>query len=168
MVRHLIGLLLVAATAGSPSGVRTQEAAKTLTGHLTVATSPAGRTTVVAGGANAGAEPDFLFCISHAKPLSSKIEYKGPGKVIYQPRQRPEAPPGITITGPTPVAPLLAVAPANAPPMIFTAPGQTIPAEASLDGATTYTVGTVTRMDWAAAKGPRRGTSIEGCLAPGG
>jgi hypothetical protein len=140
----------------------------TLSGNLTIQTK--GGTTAVLGQSAGTKQGDFMFCIDQDRAKVQNVEYKGPGRVIYRPMPR-DLPAGITISGPEMVAPTLAVVADDGRAWLFVASGQP-PLLAASDPAagkaTTVPVRGLRRTDWAAQRGPRRGTSLEGCLAPGG
>lgn len=149
--------------------VRGQDAGpKSLSGQLTVTSSPSGSATAVIGRAQAGAPVDFAFCISHAKPLAAPLQYSGPGKVVYLPQPIPGLPPGVEIQGPESIAPVLGVVPEKGAGHLFVAKGARPLVDPSLKDAARYTVSSVTRTDWAPKGGARRGTDAEGCIAAAG
>jgi hypothetical protein len=139
---------------------------QTVDAHVSMTTSANGRTTAVLGRDGEKGEPLFLFCISHDK-LAAPVTVKGPAKVTFRPQPIPGLPAGVTVSGPQPVADVLGIAPQSGTPILFAAKGQTL-AEPALQKATRIPVTTVQRTDWVVGKGPRRGVSVEGCVAPGG
>jgi hypothetical protein len=157
------GLLCAAA---HPAAQAAQTA--TLSGNLTIQTR--GATTAVLGQSPGTRQGDFLFCIDQDRAKTQNVDYKGPGRVVYRPMP-PDLPAGVTISGPEMVAPTLAVVADEGKAWVFVARGQK-PLLASNDPAfaksATVPVQGLRRTDWAPQNGPRRGTSLEGCLAPGG
>ena len=156
----------VAALALVAVRAQTVEKAQTIDAHVSITTSASGRTTAVLGRDGAKGEPLFLFCISHDK-LAAPVTVKGPAKVTFIPQPVSGLPPGVTISGPQPVAHVLGIAPQSGTPVVFAAEGQKL-AEPALQKATRIAATTVQRTDWAVGNGPRRGVSVEGCVAPGG
>ena len=140
----------------------------TLSGTLTVRTQ--GATTAVHGESTDKTQGDFMFCIDQDRTKPQIVEFKGPGRVLYRPMPRPNLPEGITVTGPEMVEPALAVIANDGKAWVFLARGQEpmLASDPTLAKAVTVPVRGLRRTDWAAAKGPRRGVSMEGCLAPGG
>ena len=157
-----LGLSLAHLTAQTPQN-------QTLTGTLTVRTK--GATTAVLGKNPDKKQEDFMFCIDQDRSAPQAIEFSGPGRVVYQPIQKPPMPQGVTITGPEMVAPTLAVVAEDGKAWVFVGKGQkpAVPAgDPSVAKAKTVNIQGLRRTDWAAQHGPRRGTDLEGCLAPGG
>lgn len=117
------------------------------------------------------AQGDFMFCIDQDRTKPQMVEFKGPGRVMYRPRPGLELPEGISVTGPEMVEPTLAVVTNDGRAWVFVARGKK-PVVAADDPAfakaVTVPIGGLRRTDWAASTGPRRGISMEGCLAPGG
>jgi hypothetical protein len=144
---------------------------RTLSGFITIETS--GGTTAVLGKKDGNStEGEFLFCIDLARPVSQKIAFTGPARVVYLPLPPPPGiPAGIQVSGPENVASTLAVVSNTGTAWLFVAKGEkpVLPAgDPSLAKATTVKVDLVRRLDWAIGNGPRRGTDLEGCLSPGG
>ena len=80
-------------------------------------------------------------------------------------------PPGVKISGPENVSSTLAVVPNQGKSSLFAAKGEKpLPAagDPAMAGAATVNVSIVRRIDWLGDDGRRRGTDLEGCLAPGG
>jgi hypothetical protein len=157
-----LGLVLASPAAQSPKH-------QTLTGTLTIKTK--GATTAVLGKLPDKAEGEFMFCIDQERSAPQAIEFSGPGRVVFQPMPKPPMPEGITITGPEMVAPALAVLAEDGKAWLFIEKGQKtsfLAGDPLLGKATRVNIQTLRRTDWAAARGPRRGISLEGCLAPGG
>ena len=145
--------------------------ARTLDGFITIKTS--GGTTAILGKKDGSStEGEFLFCIDLAPPASQKIAFTGPARVVYLPQPPPPGiPAGMEISGPENVSSTLAVVPGTGTAWLFVAKGEkaVLPAgDPSLAKATTVKINLVRRLDWAIGNGPRRGTDLEGCLAPGG
>jgi hypothetical protein len=142
---------------------------QTLTGTLSIRTK--GATTAVFGKNADTKQGDFMFCVDQDRSTRQSIDFTGPGRVVYRPKPAPPIPAGIEVTGPEMVENTLAVVTDDGKAWLFVAEGQKAPLPAgdpALATATTVQVVTVRRTDWAARTGPRRGTSFEGCLAPGG
>lgn len=142
---------------------------RTLTGTLTIKTK--GATTAVLGKNSDRKQGDFLFCIGQDRASAQVIEFTGPGRVIYRPRRPLDVPAGITVQGPEMVEGTLAVVAEDGQAWLFLGKGQKPLLSASdpaLAKAKTVKVSSLQRSDWAAEYGPRRGTDLEGCLAPGG
>jgi hypothetical protein len=139
-----------------------------LTGDVTVATSPSGRSAVVVVKASGGKEVAAQFCIDLAEPLAQPLALKRAGTVIYVPQPIEGLPPGVKISGPEQIAPTLAVVPVNGPAILFAKKGTPAPSGVDAKKARTVAVTTVRRQDWVGPNGARRGTSVEGCLSPGG
>ena len=142
---------------------------RTLTGTLTIKTK--GATTAVLGKTPDKKQGDFMFCIDQDRAAPQAIDFTGPGRVIYKPMPPLDAPAGITIQGPEMVEPTLAVIAEDGRAWLFVAEGQKalLPAsDPALAKAKTVKVSVLRRTDWAAQYGPRRGTDLDGCLAPGG
>ncbi len=157
-----LGLALAHPSAQSPQS-------QTLIGTLTIKTNKA--TTAVLGKSLDKKQGDFMFCIDQDRSAPQVIDFSGPGQVVFQPMPRPPMPDGIKITGPEMVAPSLAVVAEDGKAWLFIAKGQKPPLPAGdplLARATTVNIQMLRRTDWAAEYGPRRGISLEGCLAPGG
>ena len=141
----------------------------TLTGTLTIKTR--GATTAIMGKNPDKKQGDFMFCISQDRAAPQSIDFAGPGRVIYQPMPPLDVPAGITIEGPEMVEPTLAVVAGDGQAWLFVGKGRKplLPAsDPALAKAKTVTIRGLQRSDWAAKNGPRRGISLEGCLAPGG
>jgi hypothetical protein len=145
---------------------------RTLTGHVTIATSKTGRTTVVAFKKDAAAkELEALFCVDLAPPAPSKIEFFGPARVVYRLQPIAGLPAGVKISGPENVASTLVVIPNQGKPWLFVAKGEKpllAAGDPALVGAAAVNVSIVRRIDWLGDDGRRRGTDLEACLAPGG
>lgn len=141
----------------------------TLSGTLTIKTR--GATTAVLGKNPDKTQGDFMFCIDQDRGAPQAIDFTGAGRVIYKPMPPLDVPAGITIDGPQMVQPTLAVIAENGQAWLFVAKGQK-PLLAASDPAfakaRTVQVNGLQRTDWAAKNGPRRGTDLQGCLAPGG
>lgn len=146
-----------------------QSPSQTLAATLTVRTK--GATTAILGKSPDKKQPDFMFCIDQERSSPQAIELSGPGRVVYQPLPKPSLPAGVTISGPEMIAPTLVLAADDGRAWVFVVKGQkpVVPAgDPILAKAATVNVQGLRRTDWAAQQGPRRGTDIEGCLAPGG
>jgi hypothetical protein len=166
-VSVLVSLLALPLTATGQSG-----ASRTLTGHVVMTTNSTGRTAAVVVKKDAATKDvDSLFCLDLAPPAPPKIEFAGPARVIYRPQPIPGLPAGVKISGPENVASTLAVVPAQGKGWLFVGKGEK-PLLAAGDPATasaaTINVSIVRRVDWIGDNGQRRGTDLEGCLAPGG
>jgi hypothetical protein len=166
-VSVLVSVLALPLTATGQSGAST-----TLTGHVVMTTSSTGRTAAVVIKKDAASKDvDSLFCLDLAPPAPPKIEFAGPARVIYRPQPIPGLPAGVKISGPENVASTLAVVPAQGKGWLFVAKGEK-PLLAAGDqaaaNAVTVNVSIVRRVDWTGDNGQRRGTDLEGCLAPGG
>lgn len=164
-VSVLVSALALPLTATGQSGQ-----ARALTGHVVVTTSRTGRTAAVVVKKDATSKDvESLFCLDLAPPAPPKIEFAGPARVIYRPQPIPGLPAGIKISGPESVSSTLAVVPAQGKGWLFVAKGEKPllavgdPATAS---AATVNVSLVRRVDWIGNDGQRRGTDLEGCLAP--
>jgi hypothetical protein len=145
-----------------------EPAPKTLSGTLTIKSKNA--TVAVVGRNPDKTQGDFMFCISQDRTKPQTIDYTGPGKVIYRPRPL-DLPPGVKVSGPEMVAPALAVVADDGKAWVFAKKGEPgiLPAnDPAAAKATRIDVVGLSRSDWAAEYGPRRGISVEGCLAPGG
>jgi hypothetical protein len=140
----------------------------TLSGILTIQTKNG--TTAILGQSTDKEQDTFMFCIDQDRDNVRSVEHKGPGRVVYRPVPQ-DLPAGVTISGPEMVAPTLAVVTNDGKAWLFIGSGETS-LLASNDPASgkaiTVPVRGLRRTDWAPPKGPRRGTSLEGCLAPGG
>lgn len=161
----LIAVLPVALSA------RQADSVKTLTGDIVVATSEGRRTTAVLGKKTGGGAAEFLFCIDHGKPVPQKIEFTGPGRVLYRPGPTLSLPAGVSVSGPEQILPTLAVVPSAGKALVFVGKGEKPPLASSdpaAKEATTINVSGISRTDWEVRPGARRGTDLEGCLAPGG
>lgn len=139
---------------------------KTLTGTVTIKSK--GRTTAVHGTGTDKAQGDFLFCIDQAPSASAPADFTGSARVIYRALPAPPMPAGVVIEGPENVAQTLAVVAADGRAWQFVGKGQKPILGAADPAAATTSVQLIRRTDWARGSGPRRGTDIEGCLAPGG
>lgn len=145
---------------------------RTLIGHVTITTSKAGRTVAVLTRKDAAAKDvESLFCIDLEASAPPKIEFAGPGRIVYRLVPIAGIPPGVKITGPENIASALAVIPKQSKPWLFIEKGEKPllgagdPAAAN---AATVNVSIVRRLDWIGGDGRRRGTDVEGCLAPAG
>jgi hypothetical protein len=145
---------------------------RTLTGHVVVTTSGTGRTAAVVVKKDATSKDvESLFCLDLAPPTPPKIEFAGPARVIYRPQPIPGVPAGIKISGPKRVSSTLAVVPAQGKGWLFVAKGQkplVATGDLATSNAATVNVSVVRRIDWIGDDGQRRGTDLEGCLAPAG
>jgi hypothetical protein len=167
---HVLALLLGLALPLTATGQSGE--ARTLTGHVAVTTSGTGRTAAVVVKKDATSKDvESLFCLDLAPPAPPKIEFAGPARVIYRPQPITGLPAGIKISGPENVSSTLAVVPAQGKGWLFVAKGEK-PLLAAGDAATasvaTVNVSVVRRVDWIGDDGRRRGTDLEGCLAPAG
>jgi hypothetical protein len=157
---------LAVCAAGSLSAA---QETKTLKGTVTIKSTA--RTVAVHG--TTGADRDaFLFCIDSTSTAAlPSIDFRGAAEVVYRPLEAADVPAGVTISGPESVANALTVIPAAGQAWVFVGPREEalLPSgAAALTNVKKVDVQLVRRTDWAAAQGPRRGTDIEGCLAPGG
>jgi hypothetical protein len=156
------GLSFIAA--GAPPSVP-----KTLTGAVTVVTK--GPQTAVLGRPDANAAAcAFQFCMDLA-PGAPKSDFSGRARVVYVPNPIQGLPPGVTISGPEPVASVLAVVPETGKAIVFLGRGEKNPLPAgdpALKNAVTVPVTVVRRLDWNAAAGPRRGTELTDCFVDAG
>jgi hypothetical protein len=151
-------------------------AAKTLNGFITIKTTTDGSTTAILGKkAPTSNDGEFLFCIDQARTASQRIEFSGLARVVYRPQppvaRPPGMPAGITISGPETVDSSLAVVPNSGKAWLFVGKGEEPvlpPGDPALANATRVNVSVVRRLDWNGGNGLRRGTNLEGCLAPGG
>ena len=172
MVNGIHVLVLVSALALPLSVAGQSGEAKTLTGHVVVTTSSTGRTAaVVLKKDGATKDVEALFCLDLAQPPPPKIEFAGLARVIYRPQPIPGLPAGVKISGPENVSSTLAVVPAQGKGWLFLAKGEKalLPAgDPALASAGTVNVSVVRRVDWIGDDGRRRGTDLEGCLAPAG
>jgi hypothetical protein len=166
MKRIVCSYALIAALALVSVHAQSKEKPQTLAAHVTVTSSASGQTTAVLGRESETGDPLFMFCISHDK-LATALAVKGPARVTFVPQPIAGLPAGVKVSGPEPVANVLGIAPEAGPAVVFAAKGQTLQ-EPSLQKATTIPVTLVRRTDWTVGKGPRRGVSVEGCLAPAG
>lgn len=145
---------------------------KTLVGHVAITTSKTGRTTAVAVKKDAAAKDlEALFCVDLATPAPPKLEFSGPGRVIYRSQPITGLPAGVKISGPESVSSMLAVVPNQGRGWLFAAKGEKpllAAGDPAIAGAATVSVSIVRRVDWLGDDGRRRGTDLEGCLAPGG
>lgn len=163
-IRHIIpGLVVVAAAAAAAQG----PTEKTLQGTITI--KSAGGSVAVYGKAGQPAT-DFLFCIDQDRAAMQKIEFTGPGRVVYRSQPIEGIPAGVTISGPEPVANTLSVIADDGKAWTFVAKGEKplvgngkAPANPTRINATV-----VRRLDWSSGSGPRRGTDVAGCLQPAG
>ena len=145
---------------------------RTLTGHVTITTSKTGRTTaVLVTKAAATKTVEALFCLDLTTPAPAKIEFTGPARVVYRPQPIMGLPAGVKISGPENVSATLAVIPNQGKGWLFAAKGEKpllAAGNPAIAGAATVNVSIVRRIDWLGDDGRRRGTDVEGCLAPGG
>ena len=166
MRRRSASCAALAAAALAVAHAQTNDKPQSIEAHVSLTTSPNGRTTAVLGRDAEKGEALFLFCISHEK-LATPVTVKGPAKVLFRPQPIAGLPPGVTVSGPQPVAPVLGILPVSGAPVLFLAEGQQLP-DPSLQKATKVPVTTIQRSDWVAGNGPRRGVSVEACVSPGG
>jgi hypothetical protein len=163
----VVGLLAVPLAAVQPSSD-----SRTLTGHITVTTSASGRTAAVVVKKDATTKDvESFFCVDLAPPAPPKLAFAGPGRVMYRPRPPMKVPAGIKIEGPEAIFSALAVVPAEGKGWLFVRKGDNplLTAEdPALVGLVSVNVRTVSRRDWIGDDGQRRGTDLEGCLAPAG
>jgi hypothetical protein len=142
---------------------------RTLTGTLSIRTK--GATTGVLGKNPDKKQGDFMFCINQDRAAPQVVDFTGSGRVIYKPMPPLDAAAGVTVQGPEMVEPTLAVIAEDGQAWLFLGKGQKplLPAsDPALAKAKTVRVRDLQRSDWAPKFGPRRGTDLEGCLAPGG
>ncbi len=143
---------------------------KTLAGTVTIKSK--GATIAVHGKSTDIAVGHFLFCVDRERSTATQpIDFTGPARVVYRRLPPPQVPAGVVMSGPENVAATLAVVAEDGRAWLFVGEGQKPILRAgdpALAKATTANVRLVRRTDWSAARGPRRGTDIEGCLAPGG
>lgn len=158
---------LTIATAGAPLAGQSADGPKTLTGTVTVTSKKGGNAVAVHGRSTDQKQGDFLFCIDRRSAAGDAFDFTGPAKVTYLPRAA-SLPPGVVIRGPENVASTLTVAADDGQVWHFVAKGQKPLGPAAGAKTRTVTVDMVQRVDWQPENGPRRGTDIEGCLAPGG
>lgn len=162
MIAVALGMSLASSAAQSKDD-------KTLSGTITIKTGKL--STAVHGKTDDKAVGEFQFCIDQERSALQKIDFTGPGRVTYRPAPMPPMPPGVVISGPESVEPTLAVVAADGRTWLFVGKRQK-PLVTPTDRGKVTTVEAVLirRTDWAAAAagGPRRGVSIEGCIAPGG
>jgi hypothetical protein len=112
-----------------------------------------------------------MFCIDQDRAAAQPIDFTGAGRVIYKPMPPLDVPAGITIEGPEMVEPTLAVIAESGQAWLFVGKGQKpllAASDPALAKARTVQIRGLQRTDWAAKFGPRRGTDLQGCLAPGG
>lgn len=156
------------AAAGAHVASQEQEGPKTLTGTVSITSKKGGNTIAIHGRSADTKQGDFLFCIDRA-PASAgeELHFSGPARVTYLPKGS-SLPPGVVIRGPENVASTLTVTADGGQVWHFVGKGQKALAAAPGAKSTTIEARMVRRIDWQPEKGPRRGTDIEGCLAPGG
>ena len=144
----------------------------TLTGHVTITTSKTGRTTAVVFKKDATAKNiEALFCLDLTTPAPPKIEFAGPGRVVYRSQPIAGLPPGVKISGPENVSSILAVAPNQGKGWLFAEKGAKplfAAGDPAMAGAASVNVSIVRRIDWIGDDGRRRGTDLDACLAAGG
>ena len=163
MNRHIIPGVLLAATASLAAQGPTD---KTLQGTINIKTG--GNSIAVYGKAGQPAA-DFLFCIDQDRAGKQKIEFTGPGRVLYRATPIEGIPAGITISGPENVANTLTVIADDGKAWTFVGRGETALAGGKLPANVTRVNATVVRrLDWVSGSGPRRGTDVAGCLEPAG
>ena len=115
------------------------------------------------------AEKEFAFCVAHAKPLASRLNYKGKGRVVY--RVSPDKPSTASAAGPEHILPALAVfhpTGRDGEAWSFLADGQAYPHppnERSVGAMTTFPSAHVIRQDYVDRNGRRRGTDASSCVA---
>ena len=168
-----IAILAVAGTLFLYAVVYGQSSTKIyIPGEITVLTSDSLAFTFVAvagqswGNNVRSAEKEFAFCIAHAKPLASRLDYKGKGRVIY--RTSPDKASTRKPAGPEPILPALGVLRADGEIWWFLAEGQPYPHpphERSAGWGTTFRSADVTRQDYVDRNGRRRGTAASSCFA---
>jgi hypothetical protein len=157
----------IAMSSAHPFGQSQQ--ARTLTGTVTIKTRKA--TTAVHGKSADPKQGDFMFCIDQDRSAPQAVDFSGPARVVYRPLPGPDVPEGVVITGPENVANTLAVLATDGRAWLFVGKGEKPvlpPGDAALAKATTVNVRGLRRTDWERPRGPRGGTDMEGCLAPGG
>ena len=143
---------------------------KTLSANVTIKSS--GGTTAIHGKTTASPPEEFLFCVDLDRSSPQSVEFAGPARVVYRPMPPPPMPQGMVVSGPEMVASTLAVIAEDGRAWVFVEKGQKaiLPSgDRALTNATTVNVNLVRRTDWAPANSrTRRGTDIQGCLAPAG
>jgi hypothetical protein len=158
--------VVLAATLGMTSEQPDQP--KSLTASVSVTTSDSRSNIAVLS----KSDPQFLFCIDLAKPLSQEISYTGTARVVFRPLPPLPVPAGVKIEGPEDVNSALAVLPAGGKGWLFLGSGEetVLPAgDPAVTGVATVPVRIVRRVDWVAASGgPRRGMDVETCFLEGG
>jgi hypothetical protein len=172
MVNRAHGLVLVLALALPLTATGQSGEARTLTGHVTITTSKTGRTAAVVVKKDAmSKDVESLFCLDLAPPGPPKIEFAGPARAIYLPQPVSGLPAGIKISGPENVSSTLAIVPAQGKGWSFVGKGEKplLPAgDPAATSAVRVNVTVVRRVDWIGDDGQRRGTDLQGCLAPAG
>jgi hypothetical protein len=111
-------------------------------------------------------EHEVVFCITHAQPIASKLNYTGGGRVVYR------APPTGKSTANVPRAektlPALGVLQTDGESRFFLAEGQSYPhppSERSVGRVTTFKSVNVIRQDYLDRDGRQRGTDPSSCFA---
>lgn len=165
-MRSLTSVLIIVVGAAAVT-LRAQE--KTLTSTVTIKT--AGHTTAVHGTSADPRQGEFLFCIDQDRSGSAQaVNFTGAARVIYRPVPIAGIPEGVVINGPENIAPVLTVIAENGSTWYFVGKGQKPlqPAAKPAGKSATVSATMVRRTDWAAPKGPRRGTDVASCLAAAG
>jgi hypothetical protein len=142
-----------------------------IAGHVTVTTSDSlTRTAVRVKGrmirdSIRSGDHDVIFCITHAKPLASKLNYTGQGRVVYR------TPGGGKSSAKGPGAekmlPALGVFQADGQTAFFLAEGQGHPhplAERSVANVSTFAIVDIVLHDVRDRKGKRQGADTPSCV----
>lgn len=111
-------------------------------------------------------QEDFVFCITHPKPIGSKLDYKGSGRVVYRSLRHTTS--IAEPIGPERILPALAVLQSDGESRFFLGKGQSYPHppnETTVGRVTTFDAVDVIRQDYLDRSGRRRGTDPSSCFA---
>jgi hypothetical protein len=141
-----------------------------IAGDVTVTTSDSLRHTAITvttervfRGEIASSEREFVFCIAHARPIASKLNYNGRARIVYRAMRDRTS----TTAGPEQILPALAVLQSDGESRFFLAAGQSYPHppnETSVGRVTTFRALNVIRQDYLDRDGRRRGTDPSACF----
>ena len=112
-----------------------------------------------------GGEYEVIFCVTHAKPIASKLKYTGKGRVVYR---TPDIGKSTTAQPRSDnMLPALGVLQADGESPFFLAEGQSHPHppnERSVGNVATFAVSNIVQQDVRDPKGKRQNTDALSCI----
>ena len=112
-----------------------------------------------------GGEHEVVFCITHAKPIASKLNYTGKGRVVYRTPDIGKS--TATEARADKILPALGVLQADGESPFFLAEGQSHPHppnERSVGNVATFAVANIVQQDVRDPKGKRQNTDALSCI----